>query len=43
MEDDAHLNLDDRAWLAELLREVGSEGAYEIADLLGIDLDGAVE
>jgi hypothetical protein len=30
---------DDRQWLVELLATVGPEGAYEIADLLGIDLD----
>lgn len=29
----------DRVWLAELLETVGPEGAYEIAELLGIDLD----
>jgi len=43
MDDDAPLNLDDRAWLAELLYEVGPEGAYGIAELLGIDLDDTVE
>jgi len=30
---------EERTWLAEVLDEVGPEGAYEIADLLGIDLD----
>lgn len=43
MDDDTPLNLDDRVWLAELLREVGPEGAYEIAELLGIDLDDPPE
>jgi len=30
---------DERVWLAELLAEVGPEGAYEIAEALGINLD----
>lgn len=29
----------DRVWLAQLLETVGAEGAYEIAELLDIDLD----
>lgn len=29
----------DRVWLAQLLETVGAEGAYDIAELLGIDLD----
>lgn len=33
------LSDDDRVWLAQLLAETGPDGAYEIADLLGIDLD----
>ena len=37
--DDAPLTPDDQTWLAELLADVGPEGAYEIADLLDIDLD----
>lgn len=33
------LDSDDRVWLAQLLKETGPEGAYEIAEALGIDLD----
>jgi hypothetical protein len=29
----------DDVWLAQLLATVGPEGAYEIAEALGIDLD----
>lgn len=29
----------DHVWLAQLLKDVGPEGAYEIAEALGIDLD----
>jgi len=36
---DEPLTPDDQTWLAELLADVGPEGAYEIADLLDIDLD----
>jgi hypothetical protein len=30
---------EERAWLAGLLDDVGPEGAYKIAEYLGIDLD----
>jgi len=36
---DEPLTPDDQTWLAQLLAEVGPEGAHEIADLLDIDLD----
>lgn len=29
----------DHVWLAQLLEDVGAEGAHAIADWLGIDLD----
>ena len=37
--DDAPLTPDDQVWLAQLLAEVGPEGAYEIAEALGLDPD----
>lgn len=33
------LTEEDRQWLGELLAETGAEGAYAIADYLGINLD----
>lgn len=37
--DDDPLTRDDQAALAEILDAVGPEGAYAIAEYLGIDLD----
>lgn len=37
--DEPPLTDGDRVWLAGYLEEVGPEGAYMIAEALGIDLD----
>ncbi|WP_017616399.1 hypothetical protein [Nocardiopsis salina] len=37
--DDDPLTRDDQAQLAEILTATGAEGAYAIAEYLGIDLD----
>ena len=42
MEDDP-LTRDDQAALAEILAATGPEGAYAIAEYLGIDLDGETD